>query len=393
MICCGEMKIPEHQQLQQPGCPKPVFRKQKNTATLTRVADPTSLMQRALANPGSLSPGDVLQLQRTVGNRAVGKLLSLGNAVPRETGRQGAPDAGDKRAGNPKDPEVVQCMISTEKHPKEVYMPDNTSTGGEFGKSLEVLLGNHTIKKSSWDHFRRYEAFPDARWRIPPTALEKWASANLGRGINQEDRQAPPDYRTDDVEPETIGAVRAQFENQEKVYRYSNKDLIKYGANDRGENLLLLNQDMREAGDALPQNPVAGTTCVIQALNSFNINVPGGNQHSVAAWHQYCRQNDIDYRTDSHIIRLYVGVLGYSLVHNRVSAWNDIPWEELGNGNYLISSYPAGAPAGAQVGHMVGAVVQGGNISAVHDQQNLTASQLDEDFEGDNVYVRYIYKM
>ncbi len=387
------MKIPEHQQLQQPERSKPVFRKQKNTAALTRVADPTSLIQRALASPGSLSPGDVLQLQRTVGNRAVGRLLSPGNAVPRETGRQEAPDIGDKRAGNSADPEVVQCMISTEKHPKEVYMPDNTSTGGEFGKSLEVLLGDHIIRKSSWDHFRRYEAFPDAKWTIPRTALEEWTSANLGKGINQEDRQAPPDYRTDDVEPETIGEVKTQFEDQEKVYRYGSKDLISYGSNDRGEKLLLLNPDMREAGDPLPQNPAGGTTCVIQALNSFNVNVPGGNQHSVAAWHHYCRENGIDYRTDSHIIRLYVGVLGYSLVNNRVSAWNGIPWGKLGNGSYLVSSCPTGAPSGSQVGHMVGAVVQGGNISAVHDQQNLTASQLDEDFKGGNVYVRYIYKM
>ncbi len=313
--------------------------------------------------------------------------------MPSETNGQGAPDLADMNAGNSTAGEVVQSMISTEAHPKEVYMPDNTNTGGEFGQSLEVLLGNRTIKKRSWDHFKRYEALPDAGWRIPQAALDEWAGANLGRGINQEDRQAPPDYQSEDVEPETIGAIRAQFENREKVYRYSNKDLIQYGANDRGEKLLLLNQDMREAGDALPQNPVAGTTCVIQALGSFNVNVPGGDQHSVAAWHQYCRENGIDYRTDSHIIRLYVRALGYSLVHNRVNAWNDIPWGELGNGNYLVSSYPAGAPAGAQVGHMVGVVVQGGNIIAVHDQQNLTASQLDGHFEGGNVYAHYIYKM
>jgi hypothetical protein len=46
---------------------------------------PTAIIQRAQMNPGSLMPGDVLQLQRTIGNRAVGQLLQRarqGHAVP-----------------------------------------------------------------------------------------------------------------------------------------------------------------------------------------------------------------------------------------------------------------------------------------------------------------------
>ena len=68
--------MPEHQQTQQSKKPESTFQKQATPISQTPVSNPSSIIQRARINPKSLTPADVLQLQRTIGNRAVGRLLS-----------------------------------------------------------------------------------------------------------------------------------------------------------------------------------------------------------------------------------------------------------------------------------------------------------------------------
>jgi hypothetical protein len=68
--------MPEHQKMQQSGKPDSTFQKQAALTTQTQVSHPASIIQRARINPKSLTAADVLQLQRTIGNRAVGRLLS-----------------------------------------------------------------------------------------------------------------------------------------------------------------------------------------------------------------------------------------------------------------------------------------------------------------------------
>jgi len=68
--------MPEHQQMQQSGKPDSTFQKQAALASQTQVSHPASIIQRARIDPKSLTTADVLQLQRTIGNRAVGRLLS-----------------------------------------------------------------------------------------------------------------------------------------------------------------------------------------------------------------------------------------------------------------------------------------------------------------------------
>ncbi|MDT7809042.1 MAG: hypothetical protein QOJ70_2855 [Acidobacteriota bacterium] len=98
----------------------------------------------------------------------------------------------------------------------------------------------------------------------------------------------------------------------------------------------------------------------------------------------------LDYRTDSHYIRLYVGELGYTLKNNVVMRWDDINWTTMGgDGNYLVGTYAHGAPTGSATGHMIGVVVAGGRVTTTHDQQNLTKPY----FEAGRVHVRYIFKM
>ena len=53
--------------------------------------DPAKLLQRAAADAASLSPRDVEQLQRTVGNQAVDELVNM--PVQRKIGNRGAENA------------------------------------------------------------------------------------------------------------------------------------------------------------------------------------------------------------------------------------------------------------------------------------------------------------
>jgi len=68
--------MPEHQQIQQSKKPDTIFQKQATPVIQTPTSNPVAIIQRARINPKSLTPADVMQLQRTIGNRAVAQLLS-----------------------------------------------------------------------------------------------------------------------------------------------------------------------------------------------------------------------------------------------------------------------------------------------------------------------------
>jgi hypothetical protein len=72
--------MPEHQQKQKSTESKTTFQKRATPLSQTPASNPFSIIQRAKINPKSLTHADVMQLQRTIGNRAVGMLLtSIGN--------------------------------------------------------------------------------------------------------------------------------------------------------------------------------------------------------------------------------------------------------------------------------------------------------------------------
>lgn len=87
--------MPEHQQTQQSKESKTTSQKQATPISQTPVSHPISIIQRARINPKSLTHADVMQLQRTIGNRAVGRLFSEIGLIPstaKPVQRQGIPD-------------------------------------------------------------------------------------------------------------------------------------------------------------------------------------------------------------------------------------------------------------------------------------------------------------
>ncbi|MDQ1254665.1 MAG: hypothetical protein QG646_3935 [Euryarchaeota archaeon] len=74
--------MPEHQQTHQSTESKSTSQKQAIPRIPTPVSHPMAIIQRARINPKSLTHADVMQLQRTIGNRAVVRLLSEIGAIP-----------------------------------------------------------------------------------------------------------------------------------------------------------------------------------------------------------------------------------------------------------------------------------------------------------------------
>jgi hypothetical protein len=77
--------------------PKPLV---KNAEKPVQQTYPASTIQRARLNPGSLTPADILQLQRTIGNQAVGRLLARTaqpQPIQKKENHTGLPD--DLKAG------------------------------------------------------------------------------------------------------------------------------------------------------------------------------------------------------------------------------------------------------------------------------------------------------
>ena len=82
--------MPEHQQTQKSTESKTTSQKQVTPRIQTPVSNPFSIIQRAKINPKSLTHADVMQLQRTIGNRAVGRLFSEIGLIP-STAKQAPP--------------------------------------------------------------------------------------------------------------------------------------------------------------------------------------------------------------------------------------------------------------------------------------------------------------
>ncbi len=74
--------MPEHQQTQKSTESQTTFQKQVTPTKQTLISNPMTIIQRARINPKSLTHADVMQLQRTIGNRAVGTLLSEIGLIP-----------------------------------------------------------------------------------------------------------------------------------------------------------------------------------------------------------------------------------------------------------------------------------------------------------------------
>ena len=118
----------------------------QNRSPVTVAHNPAAIIQRAWAAPTSLSRADVLQLQRTIGNRAVGRLLTEIGKIP-STGQQapvqrqapeeeeelmqGKFDPIQRQGGELEDEELLQGKFDTiqQQEPEEEELLQGKFTG------------------------------------------------------------------------------------------------------------------------------------------------------------------------------------------------------------------------------------------------------------------------
>ncbi len=140
--------MPEHQQIQQSKKPDTIFQKQATPATLTHVSNPYSIIQRAKINPKSLTHADIMQLQRTIGNRAVGMLLSsIGSSSTAQQAivqRQEIPEEEEPLQGKFAEP-IQRQEIPEEEEPLQGKMID-TIQRQEIPEEEEPLQGKFENK-------------------------------------------------------------------------------------------------------------------------------------------------------------------------------------------------------------------------------------------------------
>jgi len=138
--------MPEHQQVQQSTESKSSVQKQAIPASPTNVSNPYSIIQRARINPKSLTHADIMQLQRTIGNQAVGILLSSirssSTAQQTTVQRQEVPEKEEtcpscmQRQETPED-EPLQGKMSEAIQRQEVQEKEE-SLQGKFENNLEI---------------------------------------------------------------------------------------------------------------------------------------------------------------------------------------------------------------------------------------------------------------
>ena len=142
--------MPEHQQIQQSKKPDTIFQKQATPISQTPVSNPYSIIQRAKINPKSLTHADIMQLQRTIGNQAVGRLLSsIGSSSTAQQAtvqRQDIPEEEESLQGKmietiqrqeiPEEEEPLQGkMIETVQRQK---IPEEEPLQGKFKSKPEI---------------------------------------------------------------------------------------------------------------------------------------------------------------------------------------------------------------------------------------------------------------
>jgi hypothetical protein len=139
--------MPEHQQKQQSKITDKTIQKQTIPPKQIPTSHPAAIIQRARINPKSLTPSDVLQLQGTIGNRAVGRLLSEIGLIPPRA-KQTQPVQMQKMPEEEKEPlqgemaETIQRQeIPGEEEPLQTKRENNTGMSDDLQAGVESLSG------------------------------------------------------------------------------------------------------------------------------------------------------------------------------------------------------------------------------------------------------------
>ncbi|MGB9938557.1 eCIS core domain-containing protein [Methanosarcina sp.] len=120
--------MPEHQQTQQSTESKTTSQRQATPRIQAPSSHPMAIIQRARINPKSLTHADVMQLQRTIGNRAVVRLFSEIGLIP--SNAKQAPPA--QRQEIPEEEEPLQGKMIETIQRQEIPEEEEEPLQGKF---------------------------------------------------------------------------------------------------------------------------------------------------------------------------------------------------------------------------------------------------------------------
>jgi hypothetical protein len=147
------LSVHEHSQIQQSKNPESSPQRRSILTNQTHISSPADIIQRARINPKSLASADVLQLQRTIGNRAVRKLFTEIGLIPFKS-KQEHPiqvqtiSEEEKKLFQGKMAETVQCKETPE---EGELLQENFKSRSEQEKfpscsavPIQMEIENHT---------------------------------------------------------------------------------------------------------------------------------------------------------------------------------------------------------------------------------------------------------
>ncbi|MDQ1254444.1 MAG: hypothetical protein QG646_3685 [Euryarchaeota archaeon] len=185
----GGYHIPKHQQTHQTKEPKSTFQKQALHAMQMPTSHPAAITRRDRINLKSLTQDDVLQLQRTIGNRAVGRLLTEIGLIPSK--------AKQIR------PVQMKTMSEEEKEPLQgkFAKPLQQQEMSEEEESLQVKFENEPKQATC----PSYSTFPTQREKENHTGMPDYLKASVENlsGIDMSDVSVY--YNSD--KPAAVGAL------------------------------------------------------------------------------------------------------------------------------------------------------------------------------------------
>jgi hypothetical protein len=147
-----------NKQVQNPKKTSNVSPEQRSTRLhpLTRPTHPASIIQQARESPDSLTPADVLQLQRTIGNQAVGHLLSEISRLPSTT----------LQSPVQRQEEGVQAKL-TVNAPNDVYEQEADRVAETVTKAV-----NSPVQRQEEEAFQAKAALETQRQELPEEELQ-----------------------------------------------------------------------------------------------------------------------------------------------------------------------------------------------------------------------------
>lgn len=301
---------------------------------------------------------------------------------------------------------VVQRAVGLKDY-RRVYMPEHLAPDGapakaRFQTSVNTFTGRNdtvefvnseglknkiteNIKKETKDlllYQNKYGGNKAEAQKLIATA----STAQENRNLSPEERKEIGDKLgrdLGDLENPVYAKnmeVMGQFAETKMVYLYAtNKLLEEYDVPD--EYMLLAPADMHDAPGVLPPARVEGQSCVIQTLSDLaaNVNTMWDDQAAstdVDRWHAACRLKGLDYRNDNEYIKI-LKRLGYTLVFNTPTRYDQMDWASLGNGQYFLGT------GGGGIGHAYGVRIAGDAVAQLYDRQGI---------QDDTDIVNYVFK-